>query len=196
MFAPFLVTSLLSASAEGTIRMHHQDHVCLIREGITVPGGVWAELGSGSGAFTLALADLLGPGASIYSIDRDSRALRNQASLMRTHFPSVQMEYRVADFTRPLSFPPLDGLLMANSLHYVRQKGPVLDLVHTYLRPAGRFLLIEYNAACGNIWVPHPLTYSAWEALVRQHGFPHTHLLRTVPSRFLREIYAAVSIAG
>jgi len=176
--------------------MHHQDHVRLIREGINTSGGIWADLGSGSGAFTLALADLLGSGAQIYAVDTDSRALRAQASLMRTHFPEVQMHYLTADFTRPLSLPLLDGLLMANALHYVRQKGPVLDLIRAYLRPGGRLLLIEYNAEWGNPWVPHPLTYPAWEALIQQHGFSQTRLLTTVPSRFLREIYAALSIAG
>ena len=40
--------------------MNHTDHVNLLREGISEPGGVWAEFGSGSGAFTMALAELLG----------------------------------------------------------------------------------------------------------------------------------------
>lgn len=176
--------------------MHHQDHVRLIRRGISSSSGVWADLGAGAGAFTLALADLLGPGAHIYAIDTDRRALLDQASAMRTHFPAVNVEYLQADFTRQLSLPPLDGVLMANSLHYVRQKGPVLDLVRSYVRPAGCLLLVEYNAERGNPWVPYPLTYPAWQTLAAQHGFPRTHLLATVPSRFLREIYAALSVAG
>ena len=40
--------------------MNHEDHVRLLRKGIVEPGGVWADFGSGAGAFTLALADLLG----------------------------------------------------------------------------------------------------------------------------------------
>ncbi|HEY1350976.1 MAG TPA: L-histidine N(alpha)-methyltransferase [Ktedonobacteraceae bacterium] len=176
--------------------MQHQDHVHLIREGIVTCGGIWADLGSGSGAFTLALADLLGSGAHIYSIDADRRALREQALAMRAKFPEVSVEYLVADFTRTVALPPLDGVLVANALHYVRQKGPVLDLIRSYLHPAGRLLLVEYNVERGNIWVPYPLAWTAWEALARQHGFPHTRLLATVPSRFLREIYAAVSSAG
>ncbi len=174
--------------------MQHQDHVKLIREGIAAPGGVWADLGSGSGAFTLALADLLGSGARIYSVDQDRRALREQAAAMRANFPGVAVEYQEADFTRELTLPPLDGVLMANSLHYVRHKGPVLELVRAYLRPAGRLLLVEYNADRGNMWVPYPLAYPGWETLAHQHGFAHTRLLATVPSRFLREIYAALSV--
>lgn len=174
--------------------MQHHDHVNLIRAGIPAQGGTWADLGSGSGAFTLALADLLGPTARIYSIDKDQSALREQAAAMRAHFPSVSVEYQTADFTQKLTLPPLDGVLMANSLHYVRNKASMLDLVRSYLRPGGRLLLVEYNAEHGNMWVPYPLSYPTWETFSLQHGFAQTHLLTTIPSRFLREMYAAVSM--
>ena len=35
-------------------------------------GGTWADIGAGEGAFTLALADLLGPGGRIVAVDRDA----------------------------------------------------------------------------------------------------------------------------
>ena len=41
--------------------MEHDDHVGLIRDGVEGAGLRWLELGAGRGAFTLALADLLGP---------------------------------------------------------------------------------------------------------------------------------------
>lgn len=176
--------------------MQHQDHVHLIREGITERGGVWADLGSGAGAFTLALADLLGPGAHLYSVDRDRRALREQEAEMRLRFPQVTVDYVEADFTGKLTLPPLDGILMANSLHFVRDKAPVLAQLRSYLRPSGRLLLVEYNAERGNLWVPYPLTYPSWEKFSQQHGFTQTRLLSTVPSRFLREMYAALSIVA
>src|SRR5579863_6185040 len=100
--------------------MTHDDHVRLLRDGIPASaGGVWADLGSGWGAFTLALADLLGSGGRIYSVDRDSGALREQEQAMRERFPDRSVTYLAADFTRPLDLPPLDGIVMANSLHFV-----------------------------------------------------------------------------
>src|SRR2546421_8630062 len=105
--------------------MQHSDHIHLLRKGIPGPGGTWADLGSGSGAFTLALADLLGPSGHIYSIDKDAAALKEQQRAMRATFPAVHLEYLVADFTEPLDLPQLDGIVMANSLHYVRQKEPL-----------------------------------------------------------------------
>jgi SAM-dependent methyltransferase len=174
--------------------MNHDDHIALLRDGIAAPGAVWADLGSGSGAFTLALADLLGPSTRIYSVDRDERALLEQERAMRDRFPDRSLTYLVADFTRPLDLPPLDGVVMANSLHFQRDKEPVLQLVRGYLRPRGRLILVEYNADHGNPWVPYPLAYPTWEALARANGLVETRLLATRPSRFLREIYSAVSL--
>ncbi len=177
--------------------MDHHDHVNLLRAGVPGPGGVWADFGSGRGAFTLALAELVGPTARIYSIDQDREALGEQERLMSLKFPGRapgMTQFLVADFTHPLDLPALDGAVMANALHYVRDKLPVLRLIQRYLRPGGRFILVEYNVDRGNIWVPHPLPYPTWEVLARQAGFARTRLLATRPSRFLGEIYSAESI--
>jgi SAM-dependent methyltransferase len=175
--------------------MDHSDHVALLRGGVPVgAGGVWADLGAGTGAFTLALADLLGPGATIYTLDRDRSALRALAEAMRAHFPATTVHPIAADFTRRLELPPLDGVVMANSLHFQRHKEPVLALVLRYLRPGGRLLLVEYNADRGNPWVPYPLSYPSWEELARRAGFRETRQLAARPSRFLHEIYSAVSL--
>jgi ubiquinone/menaquinone biosynthesis C-methylase UbiE len=173
--------------------MNHTDHVQLLQNGIKAKGGVWADLGSGTGAFTLALAELLGSGTVIYSVDRDGRALREQQKAMRQRFPGVTVHYLTADFARPLDLPALDGVVMANSLHFIRDKAPVLKQVRSYLKPGGRLLLVEYNTDQGNTWVPHPLSYPTWAALAGSSGFTETRLLMTRPSRFLGEIYSAVS---
>ena len=57
--------------------------------GVEGAGPRWLELGAGEGAFTLALADLLGPGANITAVDRDAGALRN---LARERFQGVKIE--------------------------------------------------------------------------------------------------------
>ncbi len=174
--------------------MNHKDHVNLLQKGIPEKGGIWADLGSGTGAFTLAIADLIGPTGHIYTIDKDQRALKDQEKAMRTNFPTTTVHYITADFTRQLDLLPLDGIIMANSLHYVRHKDPVLQLVRSYLRPGGRFILVEYNANRGNMWVPYPLSYETWETLSRHNGFTQTRLLTTVPSRYFGEIYSALSL--
>jgi ubiquinone/menaquinone biosynthesis C-methylase UbiE len=174
--------------------MDHADHVRLLREGVHGGGATWADLGSGEGAFTLALANLLGPTGTIHTVDRDRRALQVQLPRVRSAFPGVSLTPVVADFTHPIELPPLDGIVMANSLHFERDKLTVLGLVQRYLRPAGRLVLVEYDTDHGNPWVPYPLSFSSWAALAAEAGFRETRLLASVPSRFLGSIYSAVSL--
>ena len=174
--------------------MDHHDHVNLLRGGITATGGLWADLGSGSGAFTLALAEIVGAQAEIYSVDKDKGALQEQARAFKTRFPQAHIHYQQADFTTRLPLPLLDGIVMANSLHFHKQKDAILKLVHGYLKLSGLLLLVEYNVDQGNTWVPYPLTYDSWEALAKKNGFAKTQFVAARPSRFLREIYSAVSL--
>lgn len=164
-----------------------------MRGGVPVTGGVWADLGSGTGAFTLALADLIGPAGEIYSVDRDGGALREQERAMSARFPAMTVHYLTDDFARPLDLLPLDGIVMANSLHFLRDKERAVRLTRSYLKPGGRLIVVEYNVDRGNFAVPYPLSYATWEALARRSGFAETHRLATRPSRFLGEIYSAVS---
>jgi ubiquinone/menaquinone biosynthesis C-methylase UbiE len=173
--------------------MNHGDHVNLLRKGVPAQGGVWADLGAGTGAFTLALAELLGFEATIYAVDRDRGALRQLESAMKARSPHLTLHTIAADFTRQLDLPPLDGVVMANSLHFERDKEHVLRLVRTYLKPQGRLLLVEYNTDKGNMWVPHPLSYSSWQSLAARCGFVRTELLARHPSSFLGEFFAAIS---
>jgi ubiquinone/menaquinone biosynthesis C-methylase UbiE len=174
--------------------MEHADHVNLLCRGIPGPGGVWADFGSGAGAFTLALADLIQPTGTIFSIDRDGSALQAQEKQMSARFPEVHVHYRKANYAHPLQLPPLDGIIAANTLHFMQDKEPVLDLFYAYLKPAGRMILVEYNIEDGTYAVPYPLPYPAWERLARRSGFATTQLLATRTSRFLREIYSALSM--
>ena len=179
--------------------MNHADHVALLRGGVLDEAGnpaglTWADLGSGGGAFTLALAELLGPRGVIYSVDKDRRALAAQQEALHRRFgaASPQMHYLVADYTRPLDLPRLDGVVMANTLHFYRDPTPVVRAVTKYVRPGGRMIVVEYGVDRGNVWVPHPFSYAAWEDIATRSGLIGVRLLHTVPSRFLDHIYASV----
>jgi len=176
--------------------MNHADHVALLARGVTQgEGGTWADLGAGTGAFTLALADLIGPHGVIHAIDRDRSALAELRSAFVSAMPQAELRARTADFTRRLDLADLDGVVMANSLHFVEDKAAVLALVRGYLKHGGRLLLVEYDSDSGNPWVPHPLTYETWQEVASDAGFVETRQLATVPSRFLHRIYSALSLA-
>ena len=171
--------------------MNHADLVALIRDGVPAKGGRWADLGAGEGAFTRALADLVGPGAHITAVDKDAGSLRRLDSAAGK--AASMIETLVSDFTRALHLTNLDGVLMANSLHFVRDKEPVLRSVRDMLRPGGTLIVVEYDADRGNPWVPYPLSYRNWQRLAAAVGFDQTRQFGSYPSRYLRSMYGAVS---
>ena len=173
--------------------MDHTDHVNLLKPALP-SGGIWADFGAGAGAFTLALRELVGPEATIYAVDKDRGALRRLESAHGRRFSLADHLIPLnQDFTRPLDLPPLDGIVMANSLHYFKDKEKVLRHVHGFLKPNGALLLVEYNVDLGNVWVPHPLSFEAYRSLAPRAGFSEPQLLATVPSSFLHEFYSALA---
>lgn len=177
--------------------MIHADHVNLIKDGIPNAGGIWADFGSGAGAFTLALAELIGPSGEIFSIDKNKNALGRQQRAFEARFPNANrpiVHYLHADFTKPLDLPGLDGGVIANSLHFQPDATIVTEQLRSYLRPGGHFIIVEYNITRANPWVPHPVPFRDWQRIASRAGFLQTQLLATRPSRTFREIYAALSI--
>jgi ubiquinone/menaquinone biosynthesis C-methylase UbiE len=174
--------------------MEHQEHVELLQPAELSPGGVWADLGAGSGAFTLALRELVGPEAVIHAVDRDRRRLAGLAREYRARFGDMEgLRLLPADFSHALELPLLDGALMANSLHFFKDWDQVLKHVGSLLKPGGVLLIVEYNVDRGNPWVPHPLSFETFRELAPRAGFSEPRLLAKRPSSFLREFYAAMA---
>jgi ubiquinone/menaquinone biosynthesis C-methylase UbiE len=172
----------------------HADHVGLIRAGVEGAGRRWLELGAGRGAFTLALADLLGVGAEIVAVDRDAGDLADLAATMGRQFPTAHLATVAADFSKELPVEPgFDGLLAANSLHFVRDPGTVIRGIRSLLRPGARIVVVEYDSDSGNPWVPFPFSFRTWQATASGLGLLDTQRIGRVPSRFLGAIYAAAS---
>ncbi len=167
----------------------------LIRPGISGPGGVWADLGCGDGIFTAALHTLTRPAAEIFGVDRDRRALDALARHFAESFPDARIRSMRADFTQPLTLPPLDGILMANALHFVREKQAALKHTAALLKPGGRLIVVEYNTARGNPAVPYPLDEMGFLELACAIGLREARVLVRIPSTFLGEMYAGIGVA-
>lgn len=172
--------------------MDHNDHVNLLKPADINPGGSWADLGAGSGAFTFATRELVGPTAGIYAVDKDHASLHELEQLYRARFGDSQnLNIIAGDFSRTLDLPPLDGIVMANSLHFFKDKEKILRHVHSLLKPTGMLLIVEYNVDSGNPWVPYPFSFETYRKLAPRANFSQPRLLAKVPSRFLREFYSA-----
>ncbi len=172
--------------------MDQRDYFNLIYPANLPSGGTWADLGAGSGAFTLALRELIGPLAVIYAVDRDRFRLKELERAWHIRFGTTTgLNLISADFTSALGLPELDGIVMANSLHFYKEKVYLLQHVGSFLKPGGRLLLVEYNVDSGNFWVPYPVSFETYQALALQAGFRAPCLLGMHSSRFLRGFFSA-----
>ena len=173
--------------------MEHAVALDLIRAGVTSTGGTWADLGAGSGVFTRALAELLGPSGQVYAVDRQpGRAAATNERWAET--APIQ-----ADFTKPLTAPlepnALDGILMANALHFVRRHEYTLGKIVRYLKPGGTFLLVEYDLTTGSPWIPFPVPFEHFKTLAPRIGLDEVREVGRHPSRYgPREFYTAAAV--
>jgi len=156
------------------------DAVTLIAGAVPPDVGAWADVGAGQGTFTRALAELLGPHSRIYAVDRDARAV---AALERWAAKEASNVIPVAaDFTGPfdlpgLAEPGLDGMLLANTLHFALDADVVLRRLR---RAASR-------------WVPYPVPPARLTVLAAFAGLSGPVITATRPSAFGGTLYVATS---
>jgi SAM-dependent methyltransferase len=169
------------------------------------PDATWADLGAGRGTFTRALATLLGGAGHVLAVDRDPAAVAALERLPRTTWrgPGAALTARVTalrgDFTAPdaaraLALPPLDGVLLANALHFVpaAEQGALLARVAAWLRPAGRLVVVEYDARPASRWVPYPVPFERLGRVMPPEVTPPTWVAAR-PSAYGGALYVACS---
>src|SRR5262245_23233512 len=100
----------------------------------------WADLGCGTGMFTLALADLVAPGRVMHGMDGDASALRKIPPAHK----SASITTHHGDFLnqRMWPFADLDGILMANSLHYVEDQATFIRGCESRMKSLRHFLIV------------------------------------------------------
>jgi len=139
----------------------------------------WVDLGSGSGTFTLALQSLLPIGSHLTAVDKQSQKL--------------SVDFLKANFEKDdLPLFDLDGILMANSLHYVRDKTKLIKKLEAYFSGTPTFLIVEYDTMRFNPWVPFPINYINLQSLFTTLGYTSITKLTEAPSQFGGQLYSAL----
>jgi len=172
--------------------MEIRDAVSLIEEAVGDSSGRWADLGAGGGTFTRALADVLAPRSTIFAVDSDARALASLAS-------GVKGVITVnADFTSAFELPGLgadllDGVLIANALHFVRDAEGTLTQLVRRIRVGGKVVIVEYDRRAASRWVPYPIPSARWPELAELAGLSDPRVTATKPSEYSGMLYAATA---
>ncbi len=167
--------------------MTHEEAVGFLKKGFKSKPGVWLDLGAGDGVFSKAMAEILPPESTIYAIDKDRSVINVSSSI--NEIIAIQ-----ADFENLPELPLFDGILMANTLHYVEK--PISFLVNLLksLRPNGAFILIEYDMESSNPWVPYPVPFLKWKEIAIKVGLTVPKIFNKRISRYRRgTIYAAIN---
>jgi ubiquinone/menaquinone biosynthesis C-methylase UbiE len=149
---------------------------------------VWADLGCGSGLFTYALANVLRPGSMIYAIDKSNIGLTKRSNLNNNVIKQQHL-----DFCKDaLHLSDLDGILMANSIHFVEHKMALIHKLSKSMKEGGSFLIVEYDTDMPNRWVPFPVSFSSLKKLFEAAGYSQVKKHSERPSAFRASpIYSA-----
>ncbi|HAA22657.1 MAG TPA: hypothetical protein DCR93_13915 [Cytophagales bacterium] len=160
-----------------------------IRPAIPNAAGTWADLGAGDGIFLKALDTLLPSPSTLYAVDRKTSALED------LKFEKHRLHVLQGDFTQPLSLPSLDGILMANALHFVPQQQEVLLQLVDRLKYGGSLVLAEYDTDQPNPpWVPYPIPKERFAELAEAVGLQNFRVVNSRTSRYgHRDIYLAIA---
>jgi SAM-dependent methyltransferase len=173
----------------------------LIRPAVEPTSGIWADIGAGTGLFTEALMSILEEG-KVIAVDKSPHGLYSNEQLTignrQLTIGKVQKaidkgqlansnEQRIigveiieADFNHPFVLPSLDGIIMANALHYAHDHAVVLKNVLAHLKPGGSFILIEYDTDKPNPpWVPNPVSFVRFKELCEKVGLKGPVLIGT-----------------
>lgn len=118
------------------------------------PGMKVADFGSGSGAYTLAIAEALCNSGHVYAIDvqRDLlRKTKNEAH--KRGFKNVDVLWSDLEYAGATKIVDgmLDVVLVSNLLFQINEKNAVIGEARRVLKPAGRLVIIDWSDSFGGI---------------------------------------------
>jgi len=112
--------------------------------------------------------------------------------LNKTAGHNVSIQFQLADISlEGLTLPKLDGILMANSLHYIQEKEMLVKRVEPYFNTEKQPFIVEYESNTPNRWIPLPITFSELSALFDSLGYEVVAKVNERPSSFGGTMYAA-----
>jgi predicted methyltransferase len=111
----------------------------------TLSGMTVADVGAGSGYFTVRLATRVGPKGRVYANDLQPEMLKMLASrLARERVANVTLVQGTVDDPK-LTPASLDLILMVDVYHEFSEPQKMLRALRAALKPVGRLVLLEYR---------------------------------------------------
>ena len=139
-------------AAEWTKTLESAERIASLRTGEVIaklnlkPTDVVADLGAGTGLFSLPLAKAV-PSGRVYSVELDEAFLTQIRSKAKTENVTNIVPV-LGKFTDPsLPARDVDVAFFHDVLHHVENRAAYLKSVASYLKPGARVVVIEFNPA-------------------------------------------------
>jgi len=111
-------------------------------------GQVVADIGAGSGVFSLPIGRAIRPGGTIYAVDIDQELL-NHVEMEATEQGMVNVKPILGSGSDPLLPVDVDLVFMNDVLHHIQDRAGYLATLALYLKPGGRIAIIDFQSGQG-----------------------------------------------
>ncbi len=116
-----------------------------------IPAGARvADIGAGTGLYSLMFAGAAGETGTVYAIDIEPRFLKliNQRAADLDHKNVVSVLGRETDITLPAN--SVDVAFIADTYHYFTDRAAIMATVRDALADNGRLIILDYNLTADN----------------------------------------------
>lgn len=165
----------------------------LVRELYLKPGDRVADIGCGTGAYTIALAQEVGEMGQVYAVDVHREALHTLAgTLEKRGVQNVEMLWADVEKRIPIDAYSLDAVIISNTLFQLGNINLVLAQVSKLLKPESQLLIVEWSDSHGGIGPhkDHVIDEAYAEKLVLAHNF---RILKRLPAGSYHYAFIALS---
>jgi len=150
-------------------------------------GSTVADLGAGSGFFTVRLAKAVGTAGKVYAVDIQQGMLDLlQRAVTKERLTNVIPVLGAVDDPR-LPAASLDLVLMVDVYHELSSPQTTLAHLKNALKPGGRLVLLEYRAEDPNVPIlpEHKMTKAMVKLEVEHEGFRQQRVYDDLPRQHL-----------
>lgn len=168
------------------------DH--LVRELYLKPGSKVADIGCGTGAYTIALAREVGDIGQVYAVDVHRDALHTLSGVLeKQSILNVDVIWADIEKETPIEKYSLDAVVMSNILFQLEDIPKALTQVATLLKPEGQLLVVDWTASHNGIGphADHVITETRAEELVSANGF---RIIKRLPAGDYHYAFIALSV--
>jgi ubiquinone/menaquinone biosynthesis C-methylase UbiE len=151
------------------------------------PGMIVADVGAGTGYFTVLLAERVGPAGRVYANDIQPRLLGIlQDKIQKQKLTNVEVIQGRLDDTR-LPEATIELALLVDVYHEFQYPQAMLASIRRSLKPSGQLVLLEYRKEDRDLPIreEHKMSIKEARTEVEAEGFIFDRVVRSLPRQHI-----------